>query len=739
MVSSDFIKQHQPTVYTTRAMWYLHTFFEHQKWLSGLAYEADIRTCQLDYSIESLKRIDSLIDRIRSYHTPDEASFLSYDRNQNFLFLLAFYCGELVGRIRNQAPIWYSYPDFMTVFPKMKSKVPQTFSNYLIVCSLKDENHPKDTIWFPLTAIYERLFNPQTNKSVYATVVTLLADDSLDEQRCYIEDSITQSLGLNMAKEMAQFPKKSLGYLQIAPPEWLMTDPLYHQLDGLANMYNQGRVVWGAIIQPNTVLFEDSVECQVTEVVYDPAGRTDVETLQEVAKNLLKLKATQPTDEEEIAYLKLFNERPTRFIDVNVPKSISAAPLKVNSVFVWRPHLPNGRLTLDYFPILLGEHQEKRCVTILPAYFWRMTELYQVWISKDFYSSAELSLAFYQRINEMPNFWQSEFSTLLRPQAKELPNLGQHMTIPTNLPIPTVADNDYIDRFYQYLAHNCTIVRTDEQNILECVQYLQQGKDITGLYSAHIEQYARMRFYDFSGFLKELVDPDLNAKLGQHALLQVDKAIQYKKLKPEQIQQLLSALASGVKQGNTNTMLYLAYLYLVGLFVPQSLDQANEYMILAMNAGDWRTYSFKAEQMIANQEDPTLIIEQLELASKQGHPTAHTRLAQFALEVTQKSIKSPPVQDTSSVLETVNTEPVKTTAETKESQSKSAPLPQFHSNMNIDDMDEEQRMQLYEMLRENQAMWQDFKPKSKFDLSNNNVKIVVIVICILIILWFMIK
>lgn len=747
MSSVDFIQQHQPTMYTARALWYLHNFFNQQKWPTGFAYETEIRACNLDFSIASLQRIDSLIDKIRGNHTPNEASFLSHDRNQNFLFFLAFYCGELVGRARQQAPIWYSYPDFLDTFPQMQGKIPQTFSNYLIVRSLKNEIYPKDTVWFPLTAIYERLFNPEKNKSVYATIRTLIGGN-VDENHVFPELAPI-SLPLNMSTEIAKFPKQGLAYVQMVPPSWLKQDDLYRQFDSLANLFSKGRVTLGAIVPTQADIQTQSVEHLVVDVVYDPKGRTDIDTLQEVAKNLAQLGNAPITDPQDKIYSEHLKASHTRLFGFDVSRGISSTPLKVSSMFVWRPHLPDGRFAIGYCPILVDDFLGT--VTVLPAYFWRDTDLYKRWRKVSGSTSESLSLAFYQYSSHVPDLWQREFSSIVRPRLDEIPSIGQYMTEEMVLVPKSERDDQYIQRFYQYVVSSSEAERNEEEAILTCAQQLLEHGDVSG-FSVPVLKKARMRIHDFSSILKELVDPQLNQKLGKQPLLQVDKAIHYKKLTAEQINQLLAVLQKGVQQGNSNAMMYLAYLNLVGLFVPQSVEQADNYILAAINTGDWRALSFKAERLIADHEDPQRVIDVLEQGIARGHPTLHTRLAKFALDLSKQQMQmaSTPVahatmtEPTQPVMQTqTHAQPQATTAQDPvirlpqyddpqaEQQTHSAPAPLLAEGENLD---EEKRMQLYEMLRSDKDKWNDaVKVKTKIDFSDNKVRLFAIIIGILLV------
>lgn len=266
-----------------------------------------------------------------------------------------------------------------------------------------------------------------------------------------------------------------------------------------------------------------------------------------------------------------------------------------------------------------------------------------------------------------------------------------------------------------------------------------QGIDVGG-FSASIIQKAKMRLHDFSSVLRELADPQLNNILGKQPLLQVDKAIYYKKLTAEQISQLLNVLQKGIQQGNSNAMMYLAYLNLIGLFVPQSIEKADQLILAAINTGDWRAIAFKAERLIAEQTDPAIVVQVLENGIAQGHPTLHTRLAQFALELTKQTAPASTVmpQTTPTMPQNMATEHQFAQAQTQFTQTPSHQQgfvqEQQHSAQANQDVlsDEERKMQLYEMLRQDKEKWNDVTKKSKLDFSSKGFKMMGIILAVVV-------
>jgi hypothetical protein len=52
-----------------------------------------------------------------------------------------------------------------------------------------------------------------------------------------------------------------------------------------------------------------------------------------------------------------------------VPKSISDRPLLVSTVLIHRPHLPDGKLSRSYFPVVMNE-KYPGAIMVLPSRWW---------------------------------------------------------------------------------------------------------------------------------------------------------------------------------------------------------------------------------------------------------------------------------------------------------------------------------------------------------------------------------
>lgn len=402
---SAFLTTNQPTLETVQVLETLHYFFSNDSSAAlsdnfnkkfteySFKYENELRECNLDYSLNSLKRIDKLLLSIKN-SLPEftEANIFSSNyplHNDSTIKVISYYFGELIGRARDEAPIWYR-----NFAKKYSSEKYITFESLSVEFDSKfDINDDSCDCFIPLEVVYQALLTPSDggvwqSLTLFESAKSFISStklNNLDFKKPLSTPSV-MALAFDRQSEFADLDEADLAYLQMMPPDWMKNDSLYEQMNQLATLYKTGKVVWAHVVQANKMLWtEDEVYSCPAELLYDPTGRTPVSHLEKVAHELYGLKDTIPdTDNLEIIeYAKHITDEFTRVVGFDIPNSITSLPLKSTSMFIWRLHLPNGVLQTS-FPILISD--ETLEVTVLPAKFWDK-DYYEEWIENSYFKA----------------------------------------------------------------------------------------------------------------------------------------------------------------------------------------------------------------------------------------------------------------------------------------------------------------------------------------------------------------
>lgn len=185
---------------------------------------------------------------------------------------------------------------------------------------------------------------------------------------------------INPEKCLNELAQSERHYAWIPAPPWMARDPLQKSFSRYGDLWIGGRVVWGRIVQANRVLFAAGSQDAPGDVLYDPSGMSNADDLRAPAKALQALKETQPADPDLRRFAEHLTNEETRALCMRVPSSISQWPLLVSTLLFHRNHLPDKKLSLAYFPLLIND-QCPGVVMVLPSRWWP-AELNARWLSK---------------------------------------------------------------------------------------------------------------------------------------------------------------------------------------------------------------------------------------------------------------------------------------------------------------------------------------------------------------------
>ena len=160
-------------------------------------------------------------------------------------------------------------------------------------------------------------------------------------------------------------------YLRVRPPRWCRKDGLMGVFRDRGKLLREGNIVPAVLVQTNALLFERGADDAPANVIYstDADAEQPVARMLEVARKIFSLKDTKPEDADEARFARMVSNELGRDFRVTVPERLSGElDLTYTTIMVHRRHLPEGRLAVSYFPLVI--HPESRAAMILPARYW---------------------------------------------------------------------------------------------------------------------------------------------------------------------------------------------------------------------------------------------------------------------------------------------------------------------------------------------------------------------------------
>jgi len=196
---------------------YWQDFLAKRSIAGGIAYEDALHNCQLDESLESLQRVDTLLSQIRRDRvkagTWDETTILADGRYRNLLVFLAFYAGRVLARQWQNTPHWYDQIKLRNRYPELAMTTDDFYQHMAVLYNdtsvfiaatynnenSHDKNHDADKynykviapVFFALEPIGMRLFGHidrqfeavhggQIASGLYRAVIIRLPDVTVD-------------------------------------------------------------------------------------------------------------------------------------------------------------------------------------------------------------------------------------------------------------------------------------------------------------------------------------------------------------------------------------------------------------------------------------------------------------------------------------------------------------------------------------------------------------------------------
>ena len=140
----------------------------------GISYLEALGQCTLDYTPDSLQRIDMLLDQIRTKEAPKHEVFIKDRANQNFLYFLGFYVGKTIERNNAGAQVeWLDHKELVARNPGIEKIWTYQFETS-VIC-LVTGGSARQGEFLPLSSIVIRLFEGADEKSVWFSAEAYMA------------------------------------------------------------------------------------------------------------------------------------------------------------------------------------------------------------------------------------------------------------------------------------------------------------------------------------------------------------------------------------------------------------------------------------------------------------------------------------------------------------------------------------------------------------------------------------
>lgn len=338
----------------------------------GMSWASELRAFKLDYSWGSLERIDLFLDDLRARTSPVYEEFLDHQANVNLLLFLAFYVVELRSRVAGVPHRWVTYQEALKKDPATEV-YGAGFHSFLI-------SEYTGGQFLPLVSICTRLFEEEPDKSV-AFSAGLQIKVPTDENQSFGPLTIASLIpDFSQRYQELEIPSGYRRWIESpVPADAPSSEPLTRLRADALKLLRSGRVVWGAIVQANSALFEPTFYGTAPgELVYDPKGRVDRIDLYQIARRLHQLRDEQPQDPDLAAYSAHLQAETTRMFGWRTPSTLYPYELLASTTFFQAEvNFPGYVIASPLIPILVSDECPG---SIIPAP-WQLwpKEIFEEW------------------------------------------------------------------------------------------------------------------------------------------------------------------------------------------------------------------------------------------------------------------------------------------------------------------------------------------------------------------------
>lgn len=132
---------------------------------NAIAHGKALGQVGLDYTPESLERIDRLLRQMHAQLKPRVDAFVGVPTNDNFLLLLGYYIGTVIARFTLQRIEWYAPDELAQVLPAADLEQIDVCFQSSVTCTFHRDGAVTG-FFMPLSPIHDILFDGDTTRSV---------------------------------------------------------------------------------------------------------------------------------------------------------------------------------------------------------------------------------------------------------------------------------------------------------------------------------------------------------------------------------------------------------------------------------------------------------------------------------------------------------------------------------------------------------------------------------------------
>ncbi|MDR3351644.1 MAG: hypothetical protein LBO00_01230 [Zoogloeaceae bacterium] len=165
----------------------------------------------------------------------------------------------------------------------------------------------------------------------------------------------------------------SVTSMSIPRPSWMSMV----RDDGLEELFRQqglllreGKIMWAALIQANSLLFKPGDDDCPAGFVYSPDTYFDSrpQELRLIGRKIFSFKGTNPSDPKLQEVARRVTDEEIYTMGFTLPKVFSDKEIRWITTIVCRRHIPKGILSSGLYPVLV--HPSTRAAMIVPCQLW---------------------------------------------------------------------------------------------------------------------------------------------------------------------------------------------------------------------------------------------------------------------------------------------------------------------------------------------------------------------------------